>query len=130
MSTTLTLGATTLTLPDDFDWTDEFAWTAVAAQRSYSVGGALLIDSGLKLAGRPITLAGAVDRAWLTRAEVLALFGWSLLAAPAMTLSYRGQSYAVTWDQVDKPLDVQQVFPFVDPAPTDYCYATLRFITI
>lgn len=63
----------TLTLPDDLIWTDEWDWTAVAQETAYSLGGALMVQEGLRLAGRIITLEGGPEHAWATRAQVEAL---------------------------------------------------------
>jgi hypothetical protein len=56
-----------LPLPDDLLWTDEHAWTPTVASTSYLITGALLIQSATRQAGRPITLVGAADMAWVTR---------------------------------------------------------------
>ena len=63
----------TLTLPEDLLWTDEYDWTAVAQETAYSLGGALMVQEGLRLAGRTITLEGGAEHAWATRAQVEAL---------------------------------------------------------
>lgn len=130
MANTLTNGTTVLTLPDDLMWPDEFSWSAVQAQRSYSVAGALLIDRGVKLAGRPITLQAGVDYAWATRSVALTLFSWVQQANPALTLSYRGTSYPVDFDRAAQPLEVTQVLEYSNPNTTDSCVLTLRFITL
>ena len=58
-----------LPLPDDLLWSDEHAWTPAVATVSYLITGALLIQSATRQAGRPITLVGAPDMAWVTRAS-------------------------------------------------------------
>lgn len=130
MATTLTKGATVLTLPDALIWADEWEWSAVAEQRNYSLGGALLIDHALKLAGRPVTLHGTVDRGWLQRSVVQQLFDWAQLASAEMTLVYRGGApMTVKFDQVERPVSADPVQPWSDPQPTDWCVATIRLIT-
>ena len=47
-------------------WIDEFDWQPVEKALEYSLTGALLIDVGVKQAGRPITLQGSEDAGWLT----------------------------------------------------------------
>ena len=68
---TITLG--TLTLPEGLRWTDEYAWGADTVETVYSVTGALIINRATKQAGRPITLTGGPNFAWLTKAAVDAL---------------------------------------------------------
>ena len=45
-----------LTLPGDLIWIDEFQWNPVERATEYAVTGALVVDVGERLAGRPITL--------------------------------------------------------------------------
>ena len=54
-----------LLLPDDLLWSDEHAWTPATASVSYLITGALLVQSALRQAGRPMTLTGAQDMAWV-----------------------------------------------------------------
>jgi len=49
-----TLGA--IQIPRGMVWVDEFDWNPVEKSIEYSITGALLIDSGVRLAGRTITL--------------------------------------------------------------------------
>ena len=69
-----------LLLPDDLLWSDEHAWSPAISSVSYLLTGALLVQSAVRQAGRPITLVGAPDMAWVTRATVGALQAWA--AAP------------------------------------------------
>ena len=66
-----------LVLPDDLLWTDEHAWTPAVAAVSYLLTGALLVESAARQAGRPITLVGAADMAWVTRGTVDTLYQWA-----------------------------------------------------
>ena len=129
MATTLTKGTTVLTLSDHLLWTDEFAWTRVQQSTSFSVGGAVLFDRGVKLAGRPITLQAGPDWGWIPRSTALSLYAWANEAGAAMTLLYRGVSYAVVFDVERGPLEVVPVGQFADPADADICAVSLRFIT-
>ena len=43
-------------LDDQFEWVDEFEWDAIAQEQERSLSGALLVQEGVKLYGRPITL--------------------------------------------------------------------------
>ena len=66
-----------LVLPDDLLWSDEHSWSQTVATSAYLITGALLIQSATRLAGRPITLVGAPDMAWVTRATVEQLRLWA-----------------------------------------------------
>lgn len=131
MATTLTKGVTVITLPPDLLWADEFAWTAVSEQRTFSLGGAVLTDKALRLAGRPILLQGGENFGWMTRTEVLALKAWAELADATMTLFYGGASYSVAFDHSSgAPISATPVVDFSDPAAADLYWPVLRFITL
>ena len=67
MSITLTRGSTTLELPPDLLWVNEFRWSEVSQSTERSVTGALLIDVAPRIGGRLITLAGRENYAWILR---------------------------------------------------------------
>lgn len=80
----ITLGGATL--PSGLRWSDEFDWTPTVQSTQYTLTGALVVDQATKQAGRPITLVGGRQWAWLTRTQALAL--QALLATGAeMTLT-------------------------------------------
>lgn len=49
---TLSDGTTTIELPPDLHWRDEFSWTPVEQSTEYSLTGALIVQSGARQAGR------------------------------------------------------------------------------
>ena len=83
----------TLELPADMRWRDEFDWQALAqATPQYSLGGAVIVQQGTMLAGRPITLGG--EWIWLPRATLLTLAAWADVPELEMTLTTPdGRSY-------------------------------------
>ena len=65
----------TVSLPPDMRWLDEYGWAAVAqAEPEYTLGGAIVVQQGVKHAGRPITLGG--EWAWLDWQTVQTLRAW------------------------------------------------------
>lgn len=127
---TLTNGATTLALPDDLLRPDEFAWSATQQRSGYSAGGALLLDVGAKLAGRPITLQGGERHGWAPRSTVLTLQQWIDAGASPLTLVFRATTYTVGFAPGDEPLTVQPVIDYSDPDSTDLVFFVLRLITL
>ena len=127
---TLTYGATVVTLPDDIQWTDEFAWSSVVHSRRTSAAGAQIVDIGVRLAGRPFTLAGEATSAWVQRSVVLQLQGIAETAGAEMVLNYRGVNYDVMFDCSRNPLDATPIVDYADPDTTDDYFVVLRLIGI
>lgn len=130
MIITLSDGTTTLTLPPALQWVNEFNWSPVAQQRSYTVTGAMWLHSQALAAGRPIELQAEPTQAWMLRSQALALYAWAAQAGLELVLTIDGTPYDVVFDQESKALDARPVMPWADPVGTDHLISTLRFITI
>lgn len=124
-----------LPLPDDLLWSDEHAWSPAVASASYLITGALLIQSATRQAGRPITLVGAPDMAWVTRATVEQLRGWA--AVPVSNTSGRfsltfadGRSFTVAFRHAETAIEAEPVLGIPARVSTDYYRLTLRFLEI
>lgn len=123
-----TLGS--IQIPRGLVWSDEFSWHAVSKATDYSITGALLIDVGVKQAGRTITLEGSETAGWLTRATLQALY--TLAQAPdadhLLTLA-DGRTFTVQFAP-DQPIDAAPIArPELPPADFPYV-ATVRLITV
>lgn len=130
MAITLVYGATTINLSDDFIWPDEYAWRAVEAKKTYSITGSLLVESALKLAGRPITLAPDTSGPWVARSVLDALLVASYLPAQQFTLTLRGVAYTVRFDHEAGPVDARAVVDYSDVLAADFYIVTLKFIVV
>lgn len=75
-------------LPKDLLWSEELTWNTVDQNVEYSLSGALLIQEGVKLKGRMITLVGKDDMAWITREIGLTLLNMSNSPGLVMTLKF------------------------------------------
>jgi hypothetical protein len=124
-----------LALPDDLLWTDEHAWSPVVSTISYLLTGALLVQSGTRQAGRPITLVGAADMAWVTRAVVETLYGWA--ADPLAVDSGRfeltladARVFIVAFRFGDTAIEAETVMGFPARSDGDYYRLTLRLMEI
>lgn len=126
----LTLGA--LTLPQGLRWADEFDWSPLAQATSYSLTGALIVEQATKQAGRPITLVGGKDFAWLTRSEVAALK--ALLDAGAeMTLTLHDARTFTVLPAGDEPLTVSPLPRVLDSGfanPGNNAWYVLESLTL
>jgi hypothetical protein len=127
---TLTYNGTTVTLPEDILWTDEFSWRSVQVTQVYSAAGALLIDSGVKLSGRPMTLSGGEGYAWTTRAVAAQLHAWSLLPGAVMSLVYFGVTRQVIFDQTNGGIVATPIVDYDEYASDDPYFVVLNFLIV
>lgn len=82
-------------ITDNFVWSDEFNYNQVEQSQERSLTGGMIIQSGLKRYGRPITLGAS----WLPRATVDALYALEAsTAAMALTLA-DGREFSVVFDR-------------------------------
>lgn len=128
----LSNGTTTIVLPIDLTWIDEFAWAQVAQTKSYTLTGALVLESAVKLKGRPITLGGGGDRfAWISRADLLALLVWRALPAQALTLIVRAEAArTVRFDHEAGAIEATPIVDYSDIGAADFYSVILRFIEV
>ena len=124
-----------LLLPDDLLWADEHAWSPAVTAVSYLLTGALLVQSATKQAGRPITLVGPSDMAWVTRATMATLHTWA--AAPLAATSGRfeltlrdARVFTVAFRHADTAIDAEPVLGFPAQSDTDFYRITLRLMQL
>lgn len=124
-----------LPLPDDLLWADEHAWSPAVTAVSYLLTGALLVQSATKQAGRPITLVGPSDMAWVTRGAVATLHTWA--AAPLTATSGRfeltlrdARVFTVAFRHADTAIDAEPVLGFPAQSDTDFYRITLRLMQL
>ena len=102
-----------LVLPDDLSWTDEYQWSPVTATSSYLLTGALLIETAVRQAGRPITLQALEDMAWISRATLDHLYAWASIPELTMQLVLSdGRSFAVMFRHSDSAIESSSVLGF------------------
>lgn len=116
---------------DQMEWVDEFQWDAVAQDQQRSLSGALIIQEGGKLYGRPITLSSN-GGAWFTLATVRALEAKRDTAQKIMPLTLPdGREFYVTWNHAaGAPVEAAPLFRQVAPQSGALYELTLRLITV
>ncbi len=124
-------GVTSITLPDDLEWSDEYAWSAVEQSAEYGVTGALVVDVGARLKGRPITLTGR-DYAWVTRATLELLRALANTPGLALTLTLAdARAFNVMFRLQDGPGVEAAAVRFAAPMAADDVYTiTLNLMEI
>jgi hypothetical protein len=124
-----------LLLPDDLLWSDEHSWTAVVSNVSYLITGALLVQSAKRQAGRAITLQGAPDMAWVTRATLEKLRLWAGVAleppSGSFTLTLKdARTFIVAFDHASGPIEAAPVLGYPSGHDGDFYHLLLRFLEI
>lgn len=114
----------TIELPDDLAWPDRYSWQSVEVIVEHSLTGAAIVSSAEKLAGRPITLQSADNRAWVTRETVDALKILQADADATYSLSVRGESYDVAIQSVE----ATPLYDWADDS--DACAVTIKMIEV
>lgn len=135
MSTTLTDGITTWTLPDDLQRVDEHGFSPVRQSVTPTLDGALWIDVSTLQAGEPITLRGVQVGDFyfgeMTRADFAQLRVAANVAGQVFTLTWRGEEMDVIWRHDESPaLSAEDITDYSDPAPTDLVVPILKFTRI
>ena len=124
-----------LLLPNDLLWSDEFEWSPVVANNTYTLTGSLVIQQGVRQAGRPISLkAPEQDMAWVTRATVQKLRDWSAIAGRQfrLVLEYPTDSrqWVVVFAHADDPIGAEPAKGFPGHAAGDWFRVSLKFIEV
>jgi hypothetical protein len=124
----LTDGVTTLTLPDDLEWVDEFTWNPVVQDMGYSLTGALIVKvQSERMAGRAITLQSPPQQAAIQRSTLNTLKVWADTPGKVLSLTLRSVARNVVFRHQDGPLQAEALGHWSDISLSD---ATLYFITL
>lgn len=136
MSYPLTLDAVDLAADPDLggeqmQWVDEHEWDPVEQGQDRSLTGALIIQEGVKLYGRPITLASN-EGAWFTKSTIDELKALRDQPGIVMLLTLpSGEQHHVTWNRVaGAPVEAVPLYRSAVYLPDDEFFLTLRLITV
>jgi hypothetical protein len=117
-----------ISLPVDLLWVDEYAYTPVKQTINTAVDGSLVIEAAAALTGRPITLQGGDDYAWISKATLESLRLKQATPGLVMTLSLLGVTHSVIF--IQPGITAKQVVDYSNPASGDWYSVTLKFIKI
>ena len=119
----------TLTLHPDLKWTDENNWHPVEQTAERTITGALIVQIGTKVAGRPITLEPEDDSsAWMLRSAVEQLRNWAAVPGLQMTLTLRGVDRTVIFRHQDGGFDANPVIHYRDVESDDFYRCVVRLM--
>lgn len=123
-----------LSLPNDLLWANEFEWSAVESTHTYSLSGALIVEQGVKQAGRPINLKAEADMAWVTRAVVSTLHTWAAIPNRIFELGLEyaadTRTFNVIFDNSTTSVIAKPVKGFPGHSAGDYFHVELKLIEV
>lgn len=120
-----------IVLPDDLLWVDEFDWSPVTQSMALTLTGALLVESAVQLAGRPITLVGGQDYGWTTRAVVVALKAKAANPVIEMVLTLNDyRQFNVIFNHAQTAIEARDLQGYNAPDDDDHYTLTLRLLEI
>ena len=64
-------------IPKGMMWVDEFNWSKTVNSKEYSLNGSLIVETGIRSFGRPITLQSDENSGWVKRSSVGKLQEWA-----------------------------------------------------
>ncbi len=118
-----------ISLPADLIWADEYAHTPIKQTVSTAVDGSLIVEAAAQAKGRPITLAGGADYAWIDRATLEQLRAKQYQPGLTMTLNLRGTAYSVLFTQPGG-IEAAPVIDYNVPDASDWYTVILKFIEV
>lgn len=124
-----------ISLPNGLIWVDEFDWTPLQATNTYTLSGALVIEQGKRLAGRPISLESPQDdMAWVSRGLVSVLLSWAQRAERRFLLSLEyptdTRQFLVVFNCSVDPIGARPVRGFASHTPESEFRVALKFIEV
>ena len=128
---TLSDGTTAVDLHPDLLWSDEDAWNPVQQAVSRTITGALDVQVGALIGGRPITLQPEDESsAWMPGSVVSQIRNWAAVPGRVLTLTLRGVSRSVMFRHQDGGLEAKPVVHYRDRDDSDFYLCTIRFMEI
>lgn len=116
-------------LPPDLIWVDEYGHTPVKQSIATAVNGSLIVEAAAQTKGRPITLHGGEDAAWIDRATLEQLRVKQYQPGLVMTLVHNGISYSVLFVQPGG-IEAKPIIDFSNPSNDDWYSLTLKLIEV
>ncbi|MGZ8181467.1 MAG: hypothetical protein ACXWT1_05880 [Methylobacter sp.] len=119
-----------IVLPEDLIWTDEFNWSPRQQSESHSITGALIVEMGVKLAGRSITLVGGEQAEWIDRDTLTALHA-KLFDSANMTLTLNdGRVFSVVFKSGDQPIEAAPIIDYSTPEGADWYSISIKLMQV
>lgn len=124
-------GSTPVTLPDDLEWVDEFAWSSVKQDIQPTIGGGMVISESVVSKGRPITLTSG-EQVWTNKSIVDILVTLINTVDKTYTLTLPDlREFTVAFNRESgSPITATPVFRQTIQAPDSPHILTLRLMEV
>ena len=124
----------TVPLEDGFLWSDEFDWKPVEQKQERSISGALIVQEGKKLSGRPIALVPpSSSQGWIKRKHLRTILEWSGLGEQ-FTIEFEylhdQRRFNVIFNHEAGAIEAKPVKEFPTVSEDDYYVVTMRFTEV
>jgi hypothetical protein len=123
-----------LELPNDLLWSDEFDWSPLESTNTYTLTGALIIEQGVRQAGRPISLTADPELAWVTRTTVQTLRAWAAIPNRKFKLVFEYttdvRQFLVVFRTTGDPIKSSPVKGFPSHKAGDWFRIELKFLEV
>ena len=118
-------------IPKGMMWIDEFNWSKAVNSKEYSLNGSLIVESGVRSFGRPITLQGAEDTGWIKRATVGILQQWAESLQEFEFTDISGNAHRVLFDNTsEEAISFEPVSGFTDGLNGEWYYGSIKMFEI
>jgi hypothetical protein len=122
---------TSITLPDDLLWRDEWGWNPVVHSLDQTLSGALIVETATRLAGRPVTLEGGQNYGWITRLTLAQVQALAAIEGAVMSLTLPGRSAMDVMFRLDQTaIEAHQILSLSEPGDDDPFQVTLSFMEV
>ena len=124
----------TVPLEDGFLWSDEFDWKPIEQKQERAINGALIIQEGKKLTGRPITLIPPVQgMGWIKRKHLRTILEWSALGEQFVIefeYLHDQRRFNVIFNHEAGAIEAKPVKEHPAVSEEDYYIVTMRFVEV
>ena len=124
----------TVPLEDGFLWSDEFDWKPIEQKQERAINGALIIQEGKKLTGRPITLIPPVQgMGWIKRKHLRTILEWSALGEQFVIefeYLHDQRRFNVIFNHEAGAIEAKPVKEHPAVSEEDYYIVTMRFTEV
>lgn len=125
----------TVPLEDGFLWSDEFSWKPIEQNQEYAINGALIIQEGMKRAGRSLLLQPANSKkGWIKLSHLRTLREWSELQDEQFTLKFEWphdqREFNVIFNHQQGALEAEPIKGSPAVSLDTYFNVTMRFTEV